>query len=486
MDARRLKLSTREPSFRDFPGLALSLDPEFRVQNATTDLLERFRRRPNVVIGCPLEDLASGATRARLRASVWPTLLADGEMRDVDLQFATDTGEVIETSAALRLVRDVDGCLLHVVAVLTDTSAGNSRNREHQLALDTVGFGSWIWDLAQDRMHWSERGRALLGLLGDAAISYQCFLATVHPEDRVDVDGAIRRSLAERGDYAMSYRCLWADGSVRQLEGRSGAQWDDAGRPLRLQGVIWDVTGRAEAEERLRHAGQLTALGQLAGGMAHDFNRVLQTVAAAAELLEQRPNDPVAVTRLAAMLATAATRGSAVTQRLLAFARRSELRAAPVAVGPLLVSVRDLLAPVLGASITIETSAAYGLPSILADARQLETVLVNLANNARDAMPTGGTITLTAVVVGSAEKHPAGLALGEYVCIAVADTGTGMDSATLAHATEPFFTTKPVGKGTGLGLAMAREFAELAGGGLEIESTLGHGTTILLWLPHHA
>jgi CheY-like chemotaxis protein len=232
----------------------------------------------------------------------------------------------------------------------------------------------------------------------------------------------------------------------------------------------------------------MQALGQLAGGIAHDFNNVLQAVTAASTMIERRAADPEGVRRLARMAADAAERGSAITRRLLAFARRGDLRAEALDAAAVLEDLREILAHTLGAAIAVNVEAEPGLPPLLADKGQVETVLVNLCTNARDAMPGGGTLTLSAsletAVAGAA--HAAGLAAGRYVRFAVSDTGAGMDAATLARVTEPFFTTKPPGQGTGLGLAMARGFAEQSGGALQVESAPGEGTRVTLWLPQAA
>jgi signal transduction histidine kinase/CheY-like chemotaxis protein len=241
----------------------------------------------------------------------------------------------------------------------------------------------------------------------------------------------------------------------------------------------------AVAQSRAAHAERMQALGQLAGGIAHDFNNILQAVQGGAALIDKRAADPNSVRRFARMILDATGRGTSITRRLLAFARRGELRAEPVEPEDLLSGLRDVLAHTLGSRITIEVQLAAGLPPLFADKGQLETVLVNLATNARDAMPDGGTLTLaaSAETVEETATHPADLQSGHYVGLTVADTGTGIDAAILVRVLEPFFSTKPAGKGTGLGLSMAKGFAEQSGGGLTIDSRPGFGTTIRLWLP---
>lgn len=256
------------------------------------------------------------------------------------------------------------------------------------------------------------------------------------------------------------------------------------GRVERLVGALRDMTERRALEARLAQAQKLQALGELAGGIAHDFNNILQAVSGAAMLIEQRPDDHDKIRRLARAAMATAERGASITKRLLAFARSDELRVEALDSLVVLDGVREVLAHALGSNIVVRADFTPNLPSLLSDRGQLETALVNLGTNARDAMPSGGILTLSAApeIVTGEPPHRAGLTPGRYVRISVADTGCGMDATTLGRAVEPFFTTKPLGKGTGLGLAVVKGFAEQSGGGLAISSALGAGTTITLWL----
>ncbi len=251
------------------------------------------------------------------------------------------------------------------------------------------------------------------------------------------------------------------------------------------QRVREEMAAREAAQRRAAHAERMHALGQIAGGIAHDFNNVLQAVSGGAALIERRPGDPERVLRNARMVLDAAKRGAAITSRLLAFSRRGDLRAENVDATALLTDMAEVLTHTLGGSVVCKVNAPIGLPPLFADRGQLETVLVNLATNARDAMPSGGTLSFAADVemVSTGLPHPAGLTPGRYIRIVVSDTGTGMDASILARVTEPFFTTKEAGKGTGLGLAMAKGFVEQSGGSLSIDSVVDQGTRIILWLP---
>ena len=244
-----------------------------------------------------------------------------------------------------------------------------------------------------------------------------------------------------------------------------------------------EVAAREAAQARAAHAERMHVLGQLAGGIAHDFNNVLQALDGAVTLMARDAEDPVRVRRVARLALEATSRGASITRRLLAFGRRGDLRSEPADPAKLLAGLRDMVAHTMGAGVTVDITAEPGIPPILVDKAQLETAILNLVTNARDAMPDGGSLTLSAAAENVADGQVAGMAAGRYVRITVADNGTGMDPPTVARATEPFFTTKPPGAGTGLGLSMAKGFAEQSGGGLSIASQPGCGTAVSVWLP---
>jgi PAS domain S-box-containing protein len=251
----------------------------------------------------------------------------------------------------------------------------------------------------------------------------------------------------------------------------------------RIFGGTIDVTPRRRAEEALRQAQKMEAVGQLTGGIAHDFNNLLAVVMGNLEILRKRvPEDPK-ITRLIDNALQGANRGVGLTQRMLAFARRQDLKPEPLNVPDLVRGMEELLRRSVGPQGRIETHFPLGLARAQVDANQLELALLNLVVNARDAMPQGGLITIAADerVVGTSQVP--GLSPGHYVCLSVTDTGEGMDEATLAKAQEPFFTTKGVGKGTGLGLSMVHGLAEQSGGKLILRSQKGEGTTADIWLP---
>lgn len=262
----------------------------------------------------------------------------------------------------------------------------------------------------------------------------------------------------------------------------------DDGTLLGFAKIIRDITERRASEralqetrEALFQSQKMDAIGQLTGGVAHDFNNLLMAVLGSLELLRKRlPDDPRTM-RLVDNATHAAQRGAGLTQRMLAFARRQELKPVVLDVANLVRGMTDLLHSSLGATAQIRMDFASGLSKVLADPNQLELAILNLAVNARDAMPKGGTIAIAAK-----EENVAGaidLKAGRYVRLSVSDGGCGMDEATRRRALEPFFTTKGVGKGTGLGLSMVHGMIQQSGGRFVLKSSKGVGTTVELWLP---
>jgi PAS domain S-box-containing protein len=265
---------------------------------------------------------------------------------------------------------------------------------------------------------------------------------------------------------------------------------DDSGRLIGFAKVTRDITERKDAQialERAREAlfqsQKMDAIGQLTGGVAHDFNNLLMAILGSLELLDLRLPDDPKIKRLLDNAMQGARRGATLTQRMLAFARRQELKMEPVNIGALLHGITDLLQSSAGGNVVIETSLPLGLPPVRADINQLELAILNLATNARDAMPGGGKIMIAATLEQLETGNPAGLPAGHYVNLSVSDEGEGMDPEILTRAAEPFFTTKGVGKGTGLGLAMVYGMTQQMGGDLRLSSTPGRGTKAEIRLP---
>ncbi len=303
----------------------------------------------------------------------------------------------------------------------------------------------------------------------------------IHPEDRFLVEAA-HREAARAGVYSCEYRWQAADGSWKVFLDQGVLAPPEDGQPRALFGTLLDVTERRQLEEQLAQAQKMETVGQLTGGIAHDFNNLLASVLSGLSLLERRAKLPDSVRPILEMTRHAAQQGAELIDRMLAFSRRQQLRPAAVHLPALAEALEALLSPVLGGLVRLQWRADSATWPVHADRGQLELALMNLVINARDAMPHGGTIGISAE---NAEIAGAlgDLGAGDYVVIAVEDSGVGMAPEVLARVLEPFFTTKEVGKGTGLGLSMAYGFARQSGGTLRLDSEPGRGTRVELWLP---
>jgi signal transduction histidine kinase len=276
-------------------------------------------------------------------------------------------------------------------------------------------------------------------------------------------------------------------GRRRQYDARSRLE-ELAGQAVTLENrVSEEVKARAKVEENLRQSQKMEAIGQLTGGIAHDFNNLLAAISGSLQMIESRmaQGRMETVDRYLTAAQNAVQRAAALTHRLLAFSRRQTLDPKPTNVNRLVASMEELIRRTVGPSVQMEVIGAGGLWPTLIDPNQLENALLNLCINARDAMPEGGRLTIETAnkwLDDRAAKERE-LSPGQYVSLCVTDTGTGMSPTVIAHAFEPFYTTKPFGQGTGLGLSMIYGFARQSGGQIRIYSELGKGTTMCLYLP---
>lgn len=304
----------------------------------------------------------------------------------------------------------------------------------------------------------------------------------LHPEDRSRVLAALDKR-RRQGVWAIEYRWQCADGQYKHFLDQGVLLREAGGSEAQFAGTLLDVTDRKALEHELLQARKMDAIGKLTGGIAHDFNNLLAAVLGGIGLIERRLPLEEEHRKILDMTRRAAEQGSELVGRLLAFARRQQLQPGRVDISTLSATVTDLLAHMLGGLVKLEWRADDAIWCAFADSTQLELALMNLIINARDAMPSGGTITVTASNAQAAADNPLDLPPGDYVVIAVRDSGSGIPAEIIEQVTEPFFTTKDVGEGTGLGLSMVYGFARQSGGAIDIVSRVGEGTVVEIWLP---
>jgi PAS domain S-box-containing protein len=421
--------------------------------------------------------------RRSMETHATPITLSDGSTGQ--LAITRDVTEIKNSGSALlelnaqleervsERTRDLQAALIRL----------QESERSFELLVDSVtDYALYMLDRNGRVVSWNSGARRIKGYEDREIIGkhFECFYS---PDDRAaGLPAAGLRKAALEGRFETEGWRLRKDGSRFWANVIIDAIRSD-GELVGYAKITRDITERRDAETRLRQSQKMEAVGQFTGGAAHDFNNLLMAILGSLEILRKRlPNDQ----RLLALLDNAvmgAKRGSSLTQRMLAFARRQELKKEAVDLASLVHNMMELLERSLGPAINIETQFPLEVVRARTDANQLETALLNLAVNARDAMPDGGTLSISAALKRVESGHPTILPQGQYACLSVSDTGFGMDESTLARASEPFFTTKGVGKGTGLGLSMVDGLVGQSGGKLIARSAPGRGTTFELWFP---
>ena len=393
---------------------------------------------------------------------------------------------------------DPNGQLLGFAKItrdLTDRKMAEEtlRRSEQQFRMLVQGVTDYaIYMLSPEGLvsNWNQGAQRIKGYLPEEIIG-QHFSVFYTPEDREAGEPQRALGIATReGRFENRSWRVRKDGTRFLAHVVVDAIRGETGTLLGFAKITRDVTEAHKAQqdlektrEALFQAQKMQAIGQLSGGIAHDFNNLLTVILGNLEIVQKRIGDDPKLTRLLENATQGALRGVSLTQRMLAFARRQELKTEAVDIPQLVQGITGLLRSSLGPNIKIETRFPLELDRVFADTNQLELAILNLATNARDAMPDGGSVIIKAEHEVVLEQAQHALAAGHYVCLSLTDTGAGMDTNTLASAKDPFFTTKGLGKGTGLGLSMVHGFIEQLGGRFVLKSEPGQGTAAELWLP---
>jgi len=488
---------------------------DWDVQNDRVIADERFAR----LYGVDVAHAAGGAPFAQFFAAIHPDdvdrvrrsvdeALRSGATFSEEYRLVLPTGDVRWVIAEGRCERAADGTPLRFPGVSFDIT--DRKDAEQNLLELNAELERQVIERAQERGKTWQLSPDLLGALNadgyfetsnpawktvlgwtEAEVASTSIFDLLHPDDVERTRAGF--DLTQIGQPAIRfpnrYRCK--DGSYRSI---SWIGIPDDGLVYCIGRDITEETERAEAlraaESALRQSQKMEAVGQLTGGLAHDFNNLLAGISGSLEVIGMRVNDGRidAVDRYLRAAQDAVKRAAALTHRLLAFSRRQTLDPKPTDVNRLIVGMEELVRRTVGPSVEVHVVAADDLWPALVDPNQLENALLNLCINARDAMPEGGRLTIetTNHVLDERAAEERDLPPGEYLSLCVIDTGVGMSDEIIAKAFEPFFTTKPLGEGTGLGLSMVYGFARQSGGHVRIESEVGHGTTLCVYLPRHA
>lgn len=413
----------------------------------------------------------------------------------------------IDEAAAIQALRDGAADYLHkdrlgrLGHALTRAIAERRQQWEKQLAqealenaedltrfaLNAARVGVWESDLTTGAVRWSQMLEVLHGVApGTFGGTFEAFLDTIHPDDRDDVAKAILESTRLHTDSNLLYRTRWLDGTVHWISGTGKILYDALDVPVRAAGVAQDVTERHVFEEHYRQVQKVESIGQLAGGIAHDFNNLLTSIQGYCECLSTEIGVASPHQGDIGEIRAAADRAAALTRQLLAFSRKQILEPKVFDLRDSLRGMEAMLKRLIGENLSVTVRVTDEAARVKADPGQIEQVILNLALNARDAMPDGGSLLLEVTTVALDESYAwrhVGVKAGRYVMLGVSDTGIGMDAATQARIFEPFFTTKPRDRGTGLGLSTVYGIVKQSGGNIWAYSELGRGSTFKVYIP---
>jgi len=483
------------------PSGLLVLSANLRVLSANRSFLESFFLRRDEVMGRELEDLVRADGLVRRAREV---MQSGSAQHDLPFEFQVlhrqETRRVRVTITSIRIEEQEEARLLLIVEDLSEEERLQAARKESEQRFQDLvqGLDAIVWEADASTLRFSfvsQRAQTVFGFPTDRWLDEPDFFSKrIHPEDRPKVMSKCRAALARGEDHELEYRALTATGEIVWLRDIVHVVPDAPGNAGQLRGLTVDLTELKRADEalrasedQLRQAQKMDAVGKLAGGIAHDFNNLLMVIRGDGDLILRRlpPNHPLR--KNAEGVREAADQAATLTRQLLAFSRKQVLAPKVLDLNSIVAGMQTMLQRLIGETINLVTVPESALGNVKADPGQIEQVIMNLAVNARDAMPDGGRLIIRTANVRAGEAPPlpgaASPPAGPHVLLEVSDGGTGMDANTLAHLFEPFFTTKEPGKGTGLGLSTVYGIVEQSGGSVTVETELGRGTTFRIYLP---
>jgi two-component system, cell cycle sensor histidine kinase and response regulator CckA len=472
------------------PDIILTTDQNGVIRSANEATYLHTGLPQNMILGRPVWELVGENDREEMRRQVEAGL--HGESRQFEVSYPSPGLGDMCLLCNCNPIRE-EGRVVGVLLVgrdITDRKSSEERLRSNEMLLAETQrlakLGSWELDLRTNRVTWSDELFRLFGVSRDTPITLDTFMSSVHPDDKARVEQTVRRTIQTNEPFAHNHRIITSEGEVKLIFALGHTMLDEQGEVVRLIGSAQDITEQSNLTEQLRQAQKMEAVGRLAGGVAHDFNNLLTVMDCHVQFLLQDLDETTPQRLDVEAIKKATENAAALTRQLLAFSRKQILQPQLINLNDSITNIESLLKRLLGETVSIVTRLDSTLGQMKADPGQIEQVLMNLAVNARDAMPAGGTLTIQTRAVNVSEaqaKARPGMRSGPHALLAVSDTGEGIPDDVRPHIFEPFFTTKEVGQGTGLGLATVYGIVKQSAGVIDLVSARGKGTTFNLYFP---
>jgi len=482
--------------FDTIPHPAVVKDREDRYLMVNKAWSDFFGMAPATVLGVPTEAVPNRPKDELRQFAAEDRLLLSGRAPrfSVERELTARGGEKRHIQAVKVPMQGANGEVIGLVGMsidLTDRRRAEAELREKEWMLAraarSAGIGTWFREFETGKLRWSDETFRILGLDPQSYDpSKEGYFPLIHPEDRAEYERLRAQVEHIGGTFRHEHRIIRPSGEVRVVTVFGERYYDENGKSVGVIGIFQDVTDQRSSEARLVHSEKMEVVGRLTAGVAHDFNNLLTVIRGNLEMLVRSAGEVSGIKPLAEAVLAATNRGAEMVHQLSTIARKQPLQPSMIRVGPVLAGLTSLLEGTLGSGIQVKTAIDPETWPVRVDTAQLQSAILNLAINARDAMEKGGRLTLSATNVTLSaldiEKNP-DASPGDYVKITVADTGSGIPEALLGKVFEPFFTTKESGQGTGLGLSMVFGFVRQSGGYVGLKSELGSGTTVCMYFP---
>jgi len=477
------------------PVMMHSIDQQGRLISVSDHWLSVMGYSREEVVGRKSSEFLSSASQTYATQVVLPAFMLSGECKDIEYQFVKKNGEIIDTLLSAISEKNAEGQVVRSLAVIVDITYRKKAEQDlrdsinrFELIARATNDAIWDWNASTDTVWWNDAARRVFGTWNpqpsEVHITWE---SRIHPDDKDRVLAKYRTTLAGTQNFwSDEFRFMLPDGSYGYFYDRAYILRDPGGKAIRVLGAMMDLTERKALEQNLIQSQKTESIGRMAGGIAHDINNMLAVILPTAEMLLTASHEPGTIQKFSDVIVSAAKRASDIVKQVLVFARQTPANKTLLSLNDLVKETQKLLDRVLNKDIHVILDLSPDLPFVEADSTQVQQVLINLCVNARDAMNDWGTINVATrmfELTPDKARLQSGVEAGWYAELCVSDTGSGISEESLPKIFDAFFSTKDIGKGTGLGLAVVKSIVTDHNGFIDVQSRINEGTSMCIYLP---